>query len=120
MTTAAMRVKSGRLCLAWENDRQIFWSMLDLSSGTLASPQAMPGKSGNRRYPALAVADDDSVLLAWTEGVAWGSRGTLAWQVYDAQGHAANDQAGRLDGEPVPPWSLVGAAKTQERFVILY
>jgi hypothetical protein len=37
------------------------------------------------------------VLLVWTEGTGWQRGGSLAWQLFDANGQPTNEK-GRVDG----------------------
>jgi hypothetical protein len=101
---------------AWETGGQVFWARLDDASGS--RPVAAPGESNGRKHPRIAINPAGDVLLAWTEGTGWQKGGSLAFQVYDAQGRPASE-SGRLPG--VPTWSFAAAAARPDgTFAILY
>jgi hypothetical protein len=57
-------------------------------------------------------------ILVWTEGMGWERGGSVAWQVFDADGKPTAEK-GREDG--VPTWSLVAVfARPGGGFTILY
>jgi hypothetical protein len=73
---------------------------------------------GKRKHPSAAVGKNGEVLLAWTEGTGWQKGGSLAWQIFDANGNPAAEK-GRASGVPV--WGLVAAiAKPDGSFTIFY
>lgn len=85
MTTASFaRAKKG-VFGAWENKGQVYFAHFDLE-GTDFDAHTPPGATHNRKHPAIAVNEAGQVLLAWTEGAGWNKGGSLAWQVFDAQG----------------------------------
>ena len=74
-----------------------------------AKPAKLPAVAGNRRGESI---------LAWTEGMGWNRGGSVAWQVFDADGKPTGEN-GRRDGVPV--WSLVAVcARSDGGFTIIY
>jgi len=78
---------------------------------------AAPGDDRTRKHPALAVAANGDVLLAWTEGTAWKKGGSAAWQMFDVDGHAIGPVG---HAENVPVWGLVAVYARPDGFTILY
>lgn len=102
---------------AWETEKQVYFSRINPATGML-SPIAAPGIGDNRKYPAVAANAKGETLLVWTEGMGWKKGGSLAWQIYDADGRPTLDH-GKADGVLV--WSLVAAfAGPDGRFTIVY
>lgn len=103
---------------AWETEGNIFLSQIDKKKQRLSKPVAPPGTGGGRKHPALAVNSRGETILVWTEGTGWQRGGSLAWQVFDAQGNPTKAK-GRTNGIPV--WSFAAVyADSSDSFVILY
>jgi hypothetical protein len=117
MSTQAFAEGSSGLFTAWETRGQISMGRIDRNSTGVSSVIGAPGDNRTRKHPALAVAADGAVLLAWTEGTAWSKGGSAAWQVFDADGHAIG-AVGHADDVPV--WGLVAAYARSDGFTILY
>ena len=80
--------------------------------------QSAPGKSGERRLPALAYDNQGELLLTWTEGTGWNRGGSVAWQLYDAKGSAIGKSGKQGD---LPVWSFATpCARPDGSFEILY
>ena len=58
------------------------------------------------------------MILAWTEGTGWQKGGSLAWQIFDADGKVVENNSGKMDGVPV--WSMTAVFAKGEDFVIIY
>jgi hypothetical protein len=118
MSSAAFTGGAGRVEGAWETERQVYFARIDPATGRAGEAVAAPGKGGDRRYPALAVNARGETLLAWTDGMGWNKGGSVAWQVFDAEGRPGSEH-GEAPG--VPPWSLVAAvARPDGGFTVLY
>lgn len=118
MSSFSMTAIDKQLLTAWETDGQVYYSRIDISKEDpfVAQPQAVPGAGEKRKHPALATNNRHSIV-AWTEGMAWNRGGSLAWQVYDADGKPIG-KVGRASG--VPTWSLVSVVNSGNQFVIIY
>jgi hypothetical protein len=104
---------------AWETAGQVYFTRVAPSSDKPPAPVAPPGRPGNRKHPAIAVAPDGSTLLAWTEGTGWQKGGSLAWQLFDPSGRPT-DLKGRVDGG-IPVWGLpTVVAGPDGRFTIIH
>jgi hypothetical protein len=99
MSSAALGDSSEGPVAAWETVGQIYFTRIDAEK-----PSSPPGRPGNRKHPALAVAPDGSMLLAWTEGTGWQRGGTLVWRLFDPSGRPTDVQ-GRLENG-IAVWSL--------------
>jgi hypothetical protein len=118
MSTQAFGEGAAGLYTAWETEGQVYLGRIDPSTGTIAHVVGAPGVARTRKHPAIAVNRADAVLLAWTEDTAWNKGGSVAWQVFDANG-APVGPSGRADGVPV--WGLVAAFVTHTGgFSMLY
>ena len=103
---------------AWETDKQIFWSSIAGPTAAV-SAVAVPGATGGRKHPALAVNSRDQLLVVWTEGTGWQKGGSIAWQIYDAAGNPLRRGAGHADG--LPAWGAPAAfAGKDGAFVVVY
>jgi hypothetical protein len=113
MSTGAILAAADRhALLAWENDKQIFYARPP------DSPVAVPGFSGPRKHPALAVNSRGETLIAWTEGIGFGKGGSVAWQQFDAKGQPVGEP-GRADKLPAHG-NVAAAALSDGRFVVIY
>lgn len=118
MSTYALTRSPNGVLAAWETEGQIFWTRIDAKTGAPGAVVGAPGSARNRKHPALASNARGETLLAWTEGTGWSKGGSLAWQIFDANG-APLGEAGHMAG--IPAWSLAAAAaRADGSFVILY
>ena len=103
---------------AWETMGNVYYGIINSSTGRMSAPIAAPGEAKGRKYPSVAGNSRGETLLAWAEGTKWGKGGSVAWQVFDKNGEPEG-AAGRADG--VPPWSLVAAfARPDGGFTLVY
>jgi hypothetical protein len=103
---------------AWETNGQVYYARIDPATGKRSPPVAAPGESRQRKHPVVAVNDKGQILLAWTEGMGWQRGGSVAWQVFDANGRPLEEK-GRADG--VPAWSLIAVTPRGDGgFTLLY
>ncbi len=104
---------------AWENDGQVYFARVGPGKVDKVVPQAAPGKANGRKHPALAVNKSGELILVWAEGTGWNKGGSLAWQVYDANGKPTFERGQRAGGIPV--WSLPAVvAEADGRFTIIH
>lgn len=76
------------------------------------------GPLNGAKHPRLATNARGETLVVWTEGTGWQKGGSLAWQVFDANGKPTTEQ-GRREGVPV--WSYATTyARADGSFVVLY
>ena len=116
MSTFALAPVGARLAAAWETQGQVYFSRDALAESP--SPIAATGRATNRKHPALAVAADGRMALAWAEGTGWQRGGAVAWQLYDAASNPVGETA-RRDGLPV--WGMPAVyAGPDGRFVVLF
>lgn len=113
MTTSSMIAGPSGPLLAWESERNVYWSRLG------ADPIAAPDLKADRKFPSIAVNPKGEVLLAWCEGMTFGQSGSLHWQVFNSDGKPIEGATGSQSG--VPAWSLVSAfTEPDGSFVIMY
>lgn len=102
----------------WETDGQVYFSLIDPSTGKLASPVVPSGTAKGRKHSVIACSPSGETLMVWTEGTGWNRGGALAWQVFGKDGKPAEER-GRAEG--VPKWSLVAAfTRPDGGWTILY
>lgn len=108
LTSAALTAGPGGLVAAWQTGEQLYWQPLD----GRAEPHALPGEAHHRKYPALAIARDGTMLIAYAEDTSWGHGGRAVWQLLDPDGtpRSAPTVAGDL-----PAWSFPAAVYDEER-----
>ncbi len=115
MSTAAFAQSGKEVLAAWETTGQVYWSRIN--SRTIDAIAA-PGRGNNRKHPTLAVNSSGQVLMAWTEGTSWNRGGSVAWQVFDANGNPV-ESPGRARNLPV--WGSPAAfARPDGTFVVIY
>jgi hypothetical protein len=103
---------------AWETMGNVFYGVVNPSTGRIGQLVAAPGEAKGRKYPVVIGNARGETLLAWTEGMSWGKGGSLVWQIYGKNG-APEGEPGHADG--VPPWSLVAAfVRSDSGFTVLY
>jgi len=121
MSTFALADGPAGVLVAWETAGQVRMRRIDPASGRLSdviAPAPTPGVEPTRKHPAVASNAHGEMLLVWTEGTAWQRGGSVAWQVFSADGRPTTEH-GRVDGVPV--WSLAAAyARPDGRFTIVY
>ena len=100
MSSASMADGGEGPVAAWETAGQVYFARVADPS----KPASPPGRPGNRKHPAVAVAPDGSVLLAWAEATGWQKGGDLAWRLFTPSGQPT-EVAGRVKGG-IPVWGL--------------
>jgi hypothetical protein len=119
MSSEAFAVAKNGVLGAWETRGQVYFTRINPATFQPGPSIPAPGAAGDRKHPALAVNSRGQVLMAWTEGTGWGQGGSVAWQLYDPDGHPVAGASGRTNG--VPAWSLVAAfARPDGSFTVLY
>lgn len=116
MSTVSLAAGQGRVLLAWETEKQVYFAAIDLNSRSAGTPIAAPGESKNRKHPAIAVNRTGEILLVWTEGTGWKRGGSLAWQVFDPTGRPVG-KAGASSA--LPAWDFATAVALNTRFLVI-
>lgn len=115
MSSAFLSESKAGVLAAAETHGRVFLVRVDAKTGKVSEPVS---PTGQRKHPVAVGNARGEVLLAWTEGTAWGKGGAVGWQLYDADGDPTSEK-GQADGVPV--WSLVTAfARPDGSFVIVY
>jgi hypothetical protein len=118
MSTAALAEGPAGVLAVWETKEQVYFTTLDARAGRPAAVRPAPGDGRGRKHPAVAANARGEVILAWTEGTGWERGGSLAWQVYDKDGHPTAEK-GRAEGVPV--WGFAAVfARPDGGFAVVY
>ena len=117
MSSASITETPTEILTAWETKDRIYFSRINSKALSVGAPLSAPeGVRG--KHPVVVGNAKGEMLLAWTEGTGWAKGGSLAWQLYDANGKASG-AIGRADGVPV--WGLVSAfVKPDGSFELVY
>ena len=102
---------------AWETMGRV--RVADVTAGP-GAPWEPVGESrpDRRKHPVITYNRAGDMLVAWLDGTAWARGGSVAWQMYDAGGHATPAR-GLAPGVPV--WGLAAVAALPDgRFLVLY
>jgi hypothetical protein len=121
MSTSAFNAAAdGAAFASWETKQQIY--LAKVSADDVSEPPvltAAPGEGKNRKHPTVAANGRGQFVLAWTEGTGWNQGGSVAWQVFEADGKPLPNQSGRAEG--LPAWSAPAAvANPGGAFTIFY
>jgi hypothetical protein len=105
MSTASLARSPHGVLAAWETKEQV---RLARMTGASAQPSVAPvtGNGSGGKHPSVAVNARGESVAAWAVGTGWNKGGSVAWQVYDAEGHAM-PASGRAEGLPV--WGVPAA-----------
>jgi hypothetical protein len=118
MSSMDFAENSGVSLCAWETGGQIYWTRITGADGATGEPIAAPGEGKGRKHPRLAVNSKREVLVVWTEGTGWQKGGSLAYQLYDANGRPIADLK-QVSG--IPTWSFAAAVALPDNgFSVLY
>jgi len=88
---------------AWEKAGQVYFDTINPRTFQLSASFAPPGRSNDRKHPAVAANSRGQILLAWTEGTGWMKGGSLAWQIFNSSGQPLGP-VGHAPGVPV--WGM--------------
>ena len=104
MSSAALIERQGKVFAAWETNRNIVHTSVPLDGGKIEVNRlaANGEKKLKRKHPAMAIGEDGSMLLCWTEDTGWKRGGSVHWQLFDPNGELTGQQ-GKKDG--LPAWS---------------
>jgi hypothetical protein len=119
MSSAALLPMRDVTLAAWETSGKVYWSRISEKGLGIAEPVAANKSMANQKHPALASDAAGNVLFAWSEGTGWNKGGSIAWQVYSADGKAVVGTGGSAGG--LATWSFPAAVSTGAgRFTIVY
>ena len=116
MSSMSFTESAGTTYAAWETGGQVYYGRV--AGSAIGRIMSAPGEGKGRKHPRLAANNRGEVLMAWTEGTGWQRGGSVAWQIFDAQGKPVGEK-GTSAG--VPAWSFAAAAAGGDgAFTILY
>lgn len=119
MSSAAMIDSPQGIFAAWETQSQIYFGRVAKEGAMISRIIPAPGDTRGRKHPALAINQTGNVLVVWTEGTGWNKGGSIAWQVYDAEGKEIARANGSKPGSPA--WNLPAAfTNANGDFTIVY
>ncbi|MBN9688645.1 MAG: exo-alpha-sialidase [Verrucomicrobia bacterium] len=116
MSSATVSAAGTTTLAAWETSGRVHMGRFSNADGSPDVRAVGPLKGA--KHPRLAINGRGETLMVWTEGTGWQSGGSLAWQVFDAQGEPTGEK-GKRDG--VAAWSYATTyARPDGDFVILH
>jgi len=116
--TSMSIVAGSRVLRAWETDGQVYFNSTAAGDPPKTPPVAGGSEPMRRKHPRLAVNQQGTVLLAWTDGTAWARGGSLAWQAFGADGRPTSVEGTRPG---IPVWSFAAVlARPDGGFTIFY
>jgi hypothetical protein len=116
MTSMSFVQRARDVAGAWETQGQVYWT--PINGGGIGAIRPAPGTGEKRKHPRLAVNQRGETILTWTEGTSFSKGGSIAWQVYDADGKPMGDR-GTAPGLPAFSYAAVFARPSGE-FLVLY
>ena len=117
MSSASLFAASAGVIAAWETGNQVKFGNIDPLTLRMSMPA--PIVAGKRKHPVAVGNKRGETLFVWTEGTGWAKGGSVAWQLYQKDGTAANER-GRVEGG-VPVWSLPTAVTSpDDSFLIIH
>jgi hypothetical protein len=115
MSSASVSESTEGVLAAAETHGRVFFVRVNPASGAASEPVSPEPPA---KHPVVVANVRGEILLAWTEGTAWGKGGSVAWQVYDRELQPTVVK-GRADG--LPAWSLATAFPNPDgSFTIVY
>ncbi len=114
MSSASMADGEGGAVAAWETAGQVYFSRV----ADFSNPVAPPDRPGNRKHPAIAVAPDGTILLAWAEATGWQRGGDLVWRLFTPSGNPT-EVSGRVKGG-IPVWGLPSVVARRDGGFIVF
>lgn len=118
MSSASLSSAPDGVLAAWETGSQVKFGRIDPVTSRVEA--LVPSLPGTKRKHPLAVANRrGEVLFVWAEGTGWAKGGSLAWQVYAADG-SLTERRGRIENG-IPVWSVPAAVALPDgTFAILH
>lgn len=114
MSTATLLAKGANSFQgAWENDGRIFFSSLPPGISREVGP-----KNIKLKHPSVARNARGEYLIAWVEGIGFGTGGNVGWQRLDAAGNPVGDP-GRAKDLPGHGYAAA-VALADGSFAVLY
>jgi SAM-dependent methyltransferase len=115
LSTFALAPRARDIAAAWETRGDVVLASLDPQGRTRRI--TYPSAVHTGKHPVIAVNGAGDTLLAWLEGTGWARGGSVAWQLYDSEGHPT--ASGRTRG--IPAWGLAAIAPLPDgRFLLVY
>jgi len=99
---------------AWETSGQVYFKNLTKMN---TAPITVPGEAKGRKHPRIAIAPSGELLMIWTDGTGWQRGGSLAWQLFAANGKALGEPS-KANG--IPTWSFGAVIAKPGGFLVLY
>ena len=117
MSSATLTEAGGRILATTEKAGQVALNIIDPKSSKTTGLR-IPDTGKAAKHPIAVGNKRGEFLLAWIEGSGWNRGGTIAWQIFDAQGKPTSAK-GR--GQSSPTWSLLSAvARPNGDFLLFY
>jgi hypothetical protein len=111
MSSASFADGANGLLAAWETEGQVYFAALNPKKPQPLPPIPATGVAGKRKHPVIAANARGETLFVWTESTGWKKGGSLAWQLYDAQGKPMGEKG---EAAGIPAWSLAAVVAEKD------
>lgn len=118
MSTADLTEGGGDVLASWERAGQVYFDEIDPRTLQIHPAVAPPGAEDMRKHPVVAKNSRGQILFAWTVGMVRSKGGSVAWQLFNADGKPARPER---HAPALPTWGLISVyAGRDGSFTLIY
>jgi hypothetical protein len=119
MSTGSFALTGTQVAVAWETEGRVKVGVRERNAGTFANARTVPASTtkSNQKHPAVFLAADGSLFVAWLEVKGWAQPGTLRWQPFEAAGQPSGPGGSQ---NLRSPWTRPALAATPNGILVFY